>query len=166
MTQPYSEPTTTIRRKSDPFAPPPRRTPADPYLKTRVMTASPEQLQVMLFDGAIRFGEQAKTAIGEQRYDQMHERLTRAQDIVIELQNGLRPDKDPDNCKRLESLYGWCYLRLVEGNVGRDPDKIEEALGVLRYQRETWQMIAAARANEAATLAAADEQRGGLRLAG
>ncbi|MEM1012697.1 MAG: flagellar export chaperone FliS, partial [Planctomycetota bacterium] len=99
-------------------------------------------------------------------YDQMHERLTRAQDIVIELQNGLRPDKDPDNCKRLESLYGWCYLRLVEGNVGRDPDKIEEALGVLRYQRETWQMIAAARANEAATLAAADEQRGGLRLAG
>lgn len=120
----------------------------------------------MLFDGAIRFGEQAKTAVGMKRFDQMHDRLTRAQNIVSELQSGLRIDKDPENCKRLNSLYGWCYLRLVEGNVGRDVEKIEEALMVLRYQRETWQMLAAAKTNEAATQAASDGQQRGLRLAG
>lgn len=111
------------------------------YLRTKVMTATPEQLQLMLYDGAIRFAEQGKAALNEKKYDHSHDRLTRAQAIVVELINGLRPDVSPDLCGKLASLYNYAYLRLVEANMSHDVAVLDEALNILRYQRETWMLL-------------------------
>ena len=105
------------------------------------MTASPEQLQLMLYDGAIRFAEQARAALEKRQFDQSYERLTRAQAIVAELQHSLKPSVDAELCGRLNGLYNFIYMRFVEANLEQDPAKLDEGLSVLRYQRETWVML-------------------------
>ena len=114
---------------------------AQHYLKAKVLTATPEQLQLMLYDGAIRFTEQAKAALTDKQYEQSHDLLTRAQRIITELTCGLKPTVAPELCARLSGLYTFCYRKLVEANVEHDPAALEEALAILRYQRETWAML-------------------------
>ena len=143
---------TTYPRPTPAAAP---RPDAGAYLRATVMTATPEQLQLMLYDGAIRFAEQGKAALAQRRFDRSYDRLTRAQKVVSELQAGLRPDRDADLCRRLDALYDFAYRRLVEANVGHDPRHVDEALDVLRYQRETWSMLMRQAADEKAASGAA-----------
>ena len=63
-------------------------TPVNPYLKTKVMTASPEELRLMLYEGAIKFCRQATDAIGKGDWEAMYNALIRAQKIVLELEEG------------------------------------------------------------------------------
>jgi flagellar protein FliS len=111
------------------------------YLRTKVMTANPEQLQLMLYDGAIRFTEQAKAAQDARKFEEAFDLLNRAQRIIVELQCGLKHDKAPDVCGKLASLYNFVYRKLVEANVGHTPGPLDEALQILRYQRETWALL-------------------------
>src|SRR5271163_495679 len=90
---------------------------AQTYLKTRVMTATPEQLQMMLFDGALRFGEQAKQALAKKDFEQVYLNLSRAQKIVMELMTSLKPDVFPELCSKLKGIYLYVYKRLVEANL-------------------------------------------------
>lgn len=128
--QPESTPAASVSRGA-----------ADPYLRTRVMTASPAELQMMMYDGAIRFAEQGKTALHEKTYDRSYEKLTKAQLIVNELQASLRPEQDPETCRRLKALYTFIYLRLVDANIEHEVSAVDDALQVLRYQRETWSLL-------------------------
>ena len=113
------------------------------YLRAKVLTATPEQLQLMLYDGAIRFAEQGKTALIERRFDKSFESLTRAQDIVSQLKSGLRHDVAPDVCANLTRLYDFAHNRLVQANLHHETAAIDDALQVLRYQRETWVLLMA-----------------------
>ena len=115
------------------------------------MTATPEQLQLMLFDGAIRFAEQGRAGLEAKQYDVSYDRLSRAQQIVSELSVTLREEHDADTCKRLKSLYTFIYLRLVDANVEHEVKAVDEALQVLRYQRETWLMLMKQRADDVAS---------------
>lgn len=114
---------------------------ANPYLKTRILTASPEELRLMLYDGAIRFCRQAREAQGRGEFEAGYESLMRAQKIVLELSTSLKHDVDPDLCAKLSALYTYIYRLLVDANVHRTSDKIEEAIRLLDYERETWQML-------------------------
>jgi flagellar protein FliS len=105
------------------------------------MTATPEQLQLMLYDGAIRFARQARQAITEGDLTTSCEKLLRAQKIVVEMQSGLRHDVNPSLCERMSDLYGFVYQRLVQANMSRDTAAIDEALKVLEHQRETWRLL-------------------------
>jgi len=111
------------------------------YLKNAVMTASPEQLQLMLYDGAIRFARQARGAIERKAFDDACEKLIRAQRIVAEMQNGLQRDVNPTLCEQLGQLYQFVYNRLVEANLKHDTAAIDEALTILEHQRETWLLL-------------------------
>lgn len=111
------------------------------YLRNAILTASPEQLQLMLYDGAIRFAREGRQALEEGAFERAFERLVRAQRIVNELRNGLRPDVDRTLCERMEALYLFIYRRLVEGCVEKDVGRIDEALELLEYQRETWVLL-------------------------
>ncbi|MGN6504166.1 MAG: flagellar export chaperone FliS [Tepidisphaeraceae bacterium] len=111
------------------------------YLRTKVLTATPEQLQMMLYDGAVRFAEQGKLALQSKTYDQSFEALTRAQQIVLELQCGLKKDLAPDLCNNLAGLYNFVYRKLVDANTKHDLGALDEALQILRYQRETWALL-------------------------
>jgi len=114
--------------------------PLNEYLKAKIMTATPQQLQTMLYDGAIRFCEQARQAMLDKDIPTTYERIVRAQRIVVELSATMNVEVNPELCGRLASLYTYVYRLLVDANVQRDPAKIDEALGLLQHIRETWQM--------------------------
>jgi flagellar protein FliS len=116
-------------------------TAANNYLRTKVLTATPEQLQLMLYDGAIRFSEQARLALQQKNYEQSYGLITRTQKIVTELLSGLRHDVAPDLCGKLAALYTFCYRKLIDANVEHRVEDLDEALSILRYQRETWALL-------------------------
>lgn len=111
------------------------------YLKTRVMTARPEELRLMLFDGAIKFCRQARHAMPLKDYENSFNSLTKAKNILLELQTSLNPKVNPELCGKLSSLYNYMYLRLVDANIERDQTIIDEVIGLLEYERETWALL-------------------------
>ena len=113
----------------------------NPYLRTKVLTASPEQLRLMLFDGAIKFCRQARHCLGQTDYEGMYNALVRAQRIMLELSTSLDHAADPQLCQRLAALYDYIYRRLVDANIERDAAAIDEALELIEYERETWVML-------------------------
>lgn len=115
--------------------------PATQYLKTKVMTASPEMLQLMLWDGAIRFSEQAKEAILKKDIEGSYNALIRAQKIIMEMNVTLKHDVAPDLCDKMSALYTFMYRRLVDANLQKDIKAVDDALQIMRHQRETWVML-------------------------
>lgn len=116
--------------------------PADnPYLRDAVMTATPEQLQLMLYDGAIRFAMQGRDALEKKDYATSYEKLTRAQSIINEMQAGLNYDVNRELCERVASIYNFLFSKLVEATVQRDVEAVDDAIRVLRIERETWQIL-------------------------
>ncbi len=127
--------------------------PSQEYLKTKVMTASPEMLTLMLWDGAIRFAEQGKEAIVKKEIEGSYKSLLRSQKIIAELISNLRHKVDPDLCGKLAALYNFIYRRLVEANMTKEPKLVDDALEIMRHQRDTWSLLidklSKERANEA-----------------
>lgn len=113
----------------------------NPYLKTKVMTAKPEQLRLMLFEGAVKFCRQARDALAAQQWDTMYNAVVRAQKIVMELQNALSPEQAPDLCDKLAALYLYIYKRLVDASMKRDLAALDECIQLLDYERQTWEMV-------------------------
>jgi flagellar protein FliS len=114
---------------------------AQNYLRTKVFTATPEQLQLMLYDGALRFGEQARVALEKKNYEQSYNMISRVQKIITEMHSGLKHDVAPDLCKKMSALYNYIFRKLVEANLEHTISALDEALEILRYQRETWTML-------------------------
>ena len=115
--------------------------PTNSYLRDAVMTATPEQLQLMLYDGAIKFALQGKDALIAKDYEESYNKLSRAQAIVLEMQSGLRREVNAELCDRMAAVYNFLYRKLVDASVHRDADCIDDAVKILRYQRETWVML-------------------------
>lgn len=114
---------------------------AQTYLRTKVLTATAEQLQMMLFDGAISACEQARDALLKKNYERSFQSLSKAQAIVNQLICALRPEISPDLCKKLKGLYTFAYRKLVDANLNHRIESLDEGLQVLKYQRETWAML-------------------------
>lgn len=114
---------------------------AQQYLRTKVMTATPEQLQLMLYDGAIRFGDQARVALAAKKFEQSYELISRVQKIVLELTSTLHHDKASDLCGKLAAIYAFAYRKLIQANTSHEIEPLDEALELLRYQRETWTLL-------------------------
>lgn len=111
------------------------------YLKNAVMTAGPEQLHLMLLEGAVRFATRGKEAIEQKDVEAAFNALERAQRIALELSNGLRREINPELVDQMSALYAFVYRRLLDGSVQRDAQAVEDALRILRHQRETWVML-------------------------
>ena len=114
---------------------------AQNYLRTKVLTATPEQLQLMLYDGALRFGEQARAALQDKRYEDSYRLISKVQKIITELSVTLKHDVAPELCSKLAGLYNFVYRKLIEANIDHELAAMDEALNILRYQRETWAML-------------------------
>ena len=111
------------------------------YLKTKVMTASQEQLQLMLYDGAIRFCEQARNAIENKQIEQSYNLIIKAEKIVMEMCNSMRDEVAPETCANMRRLYIFCYEKLVDANLKKENKSLDDALQVLRHLRETWILV-------------------------
>ncbi len=114
---------------------------AQNYLRTKVLTATPEQLQMMLYDGALRFTEQARVALEQKNFEQSYNLIGRVQKILTELSCSLKHDVYPELCGKLAALYTYAFKKLIEASTGHQIAPLDEALDVLRYQRETWSLL-------------------------
>lgn len=110
----------------------------DPYLETKVMTAQPHQLHMMVVDGAIRFATRAEQALAEQDFETAHFALNDARGFVSEMISGLQEEHAPELVQKLKSLFGFVFLNLVEADRDQDVVKVRDALKILRIHRETW----------------------------
>jgi flagellar protein FliS len=114
---------------------------ANAYLRTRVMSASPEELRLLLLEGAVRFARQGAEGLAAKNYEQLFTGLSQARDIVIELLTTIRADVNPELAANVKSLYVFIYQQLVEGSHEKDVAKISKAIELLEYEVETWMLL-------------------------
>ncbi|WP_054025393.1 flagellar export chaperone FliS [Bacillus sp. FJAT-28004] len=106
------------------------------YLQNTIQTATPGQLLIMLYDGAIRFCRQGIEAIKEQRYADANTSLLKVQDIVSEFI--ITIDRSNPISENLLKLYEYFNTRLIEANMKKDVEPAEEVLAHLIDLKETW----------------------------
>lgn len=111
------------------------------YLETTVQTASPAQLLLMLYDGAIRFCKLGIEGIKENNIEKKHTNLTKVQAIIYELIASL--DRNIEISDNLLRLYDYFIHRLTEANVKNNAESAEEVLGYLIDLKQTWAQAAA-----------------------
>ncbi|UUY04732.1 flagellar export chaperone FliS [Svornostia abyssi] len=113
------------------------------YRQNSVLTASPGQLVVMLYDGAIRFLRQAELAMEEGAVAHTNDRMQRAEAILDELLATLNMDAG-EISGRLQAIYTFCRSELIAARLERSPKKIKQVIGLLSDLREAWAEIAQA----------------------
>jgi flagellar protein FliS len=112
------------------------------YRDSAILTAPPERLLVMLYDGANRFLIQAATALRSGDLSAMNDRLRRAEAIITELRQTLDMSQG-EVASNLESIYSFCQRLLLESRLKRDPEPIEQVAKLLRELRDAWDQAAA-----------------------
>jgi flagellar protein FliS len=110
------------------------------YAESSVMTASSEQLVVMLYDGAIRFLRQSAEHMRAGNREQARERMRRAEAVIDELNRTLDMDYG-DVPQRLRSIYLFCKRQLIRANLDSDPRRIDGVARLLAELREAWAQI-------------------------
>lgn len=109
------------------------------YSNSKVMTASPAQLTLMLYEGAIKFCNIAIVAIEEKDVMKAHNNIRKVENIITEFRATLNFKYPVAN--DFEKVYAYIYDRLVEANIRKDKDILEEVLGHLRTMRDTWKEV-------------------------
>jgi flagellar secretion chaperone FliS len=110
------------------------------YRDSAVLTASPEQLVVMLYDGIGRFLRQAEVVMGEGAFGHAGERLSRAEAIIDELLATLNMEAG-EISTRLQAIYLFCKRHLAEARIHRDTKRIVIVRDLLGQLREGWAQI-------------------------
>ncbi len=108
----------------------------DTYLEQKILTARPEELTLMLYDGIMKFLKQAKLYIEQKDVEKTNNSLMRAEDIVDELLVTLNMDYEIS--QNLQSLYVFMRAQMVEANIKKDTNIIDEILELATVLRDTW----------------------------
>lgn len=106
------------------------------YKENSIHTSSPEELTLMLYNGLIKFIMQAQMAVEGKKLDKASNSIIRAQDIILEFQNTL--DMKYPISQSLTLLYDYMYRRLIDANLKKDKDILDEVLGFAKELRDTW----------------------------
>lgn len=109
------------------------------YQKNKILTASPAQLTLMLYDGAIKFCNLAIMAIEENDVQKAHNNIKKVERIIEEFRATLN-FKYPV-AQDFDNVYKYLYDRLVEANFHKDKEILEEVLEHLRTMRATWEEV-------------------------
>lgn len=115
------------------------------YQRQKILTATPAELTLMLYDGAIKFLNMAIMAIEKKDYEKAHNNIMKTQRIIDEFRSTLN-FKYPVAAE-FEKVYEYISRRLVWANVKKDIEIIEECLGHLRGMRDTWKEVMKATKN-------------------
>ena len=108
----------------------------DQYRENTVFSSTPGELTLMLYNGMINFIMQARAAIDENRFEKANNCIIRVQEILQELQATL--DMKYDISSNLQLLYDYMLRQLVDANLKKDGDILEEVLWFARELRDTW----------------------------
>ncbi len=111
-------------------------TTASAYRTQQIMTASPEELTLMLYNGAIRFVSESIQSLEAGNLEKSHNANIRAQNIVREFMATL--DLRYDIAKNLLALYDYIEHCLIQGNTHKDKSQLEQARSMLQELRDAW----------------------------
>ncbi|HBV86020.1 MAG TPA: flagellar export chaperone FliS [Desulfosporosinus sp.] len=109
---------------------------ADAYKNQQVMTASPEQLTLLLYNGALRFLTESILAMEQGDVQKSHNANLRVQDIVREFVQTL--DMSYELSKTWAQLYEYIEHCLIQGNIKKDLEQLQNAKSMLTEMRDTW----------------------------
>lgn len=109
------------------------------YANNKIMTASPAELTLMLYEGAIKFANLAVEGIEENDIQKAHTNIMKVERIIEEFQATLN-HKYPV-AKDFDNVYNYLLIRLKEANVKKDKEIMEEVLKHLRTMRDTWKEV-------------------------
>lgn len=109
---------------------------ATAYMDNKVLTATPAELTLMLYDGVIKFCNIAIMAIENKDIQKAHDNIMRAEQIINELR--LTLDFNYPIANEFDRLYDYIYQRLIDANFNKDIAILEEVLGFVRELRDTW----------------------------
>jgi flagellar protein FliS len=111
--------------------------PRQQVLQKQIESASKEELTLMLYEGGIKFLNQAIIALEKNDIVKANNLILRTEDIVREFQLTL-DHKYEEISRPLDQLYDYMHRRLVEGNLQKDVEILNEVLGMFREMRDTW----------------------------
>ncbi len=115
---------------------------AQAYFQTQVNTTSQGQLLLMLYDGGIKFLKQAKVKMAERDYAQKGILISKAIDVISELDSSLNIQRGGEVAQNLHNLYFFCNTRLLQANLRMDQQLVDEVIKVLSGLREAFAQIA------------------------
>ncbi len=115
--------------------------PQQAYRRNTVLSASPGQLVVMLYDGARKFLRQAVAAMEAGDVERAHKALRRAELIIAHLDATI-DDEQGSLPARLHAIYAFCLRHLGAGRMGQDPANLEAVNELLGELREAWAQVA------------------------
>ena len=113
--------------------------PYQAYQQNSVMTASPQELTLMLYNGCLKFIKLAKKAMAEKNFEDKNTNIIKAQKIIQEFQITLNHDIELSN--NMAQMYEYIYTRLIEANTKNDLETLEEVEGYVVELRDTWKQV-------------------------
>jgi flagellar secretion chaperone FliS len=111
--------------------------PNEIYQRNQVLTARTEELTLLLYNGGVKFLNQAKLAIENKDPAKAHTFIMRTQDIITELMVTL--NMDIEISQSLYSLYDYMKQRLIEANITKDSEILKEIEGMFQELKTSWQ---------------------------
>lgn len=109
------------------------------YKDSKLLTASPADLTLMLYEGAIKFCNIAMMAIEKKEIQKANMNIIKAEKIIIEFRSSL--DFKYAVAKDFDLVYDYIYRRLIDANIKKDNVILEEALTYIREMRDTWKEV-------------------------
>lgn len=109
------------------------------YNRNKVLTASPAELTLLLYEGAIKFCNIAIIGLEQNDMEKVHNNIIKVENIIEEFQETLN-HKYPV-AEDFDKIYKYIYNLLVEANIKKDKELLEQALTELRGMRDTWKEV-------------------------
>lgn len=109
------------------------------YSNNKVMTASPAELVLMLYEGMIKFCNRAIEAVDNKEIEKAHINIVKMEKIVDHLRRTL--DMKYPVANEFEKIYVYLYKQMVTANIRKDKEILEEILGHLHMLRDTWKTV-------------------------
>lgn len=109
------------------------------YNNSKVLTASPAELTLMLYEGAIKFNNIAIMAIEKKDIEKAHNNIVKVERIINEFRATL--DFKYEISQDFDRVYVYMLQRLFEANIKKDPEILEEVNTHLRSMRDTWKQV-------------------------
>lgn len=122
-----------------------QKNPYAAYNNSKIQTATPAELTLLLYEGAIKFTNIAIVAMEKNDVQKTHDNIMKTEKIIEEFQATL--DHKYPVAKDFEAVYSYLLKRLFDANIRKDPEILEEVLWHLRTMRDTWKEVMAKTAN-------------------
>jgi len=115
------------------------KNPYEQYKNNAIATATPAELTLMLYEGAIKFGNLAIKAIEDKDIEKAYRNIVKVQNIIAEFRNTL--DFKYPVAYDFDRVYEYLERRLIEANMTKDKAIMEEVVGHIRSMRDTWKEV-------------------------